>query len=495
MRTQTLLATTIALLVFSPSARAAEAIKAIDRFPARLDAPPALDLRRTSLPAPLAETFDLHSCPGATKVIYLDFNGHSGFEGDYAPFNFEGTPDTFSEAELATIQLSWHSVSEDFLPFEVDVTTEDPGVEALRNTGGSDTEWGIRCVVSASNWDYSWAYVGSFNWDTDYESQVYPGDNSWIWIADSASHEVGHSLYLAHDGGGGDGEYYAGHGAGATYWSPIMGWTGWTGVSQWSKGEYGGADNQEDDLEIITTQNGFGYRDDDHGSTTVSATPITLGAGEFLLVAEGIIERTEDLDFFAFTLPVAGHLRFRIEPDSLNANLDILAKLYDAGGAVLDRSNPPDSLHAEFDLHLAAGDYFLSVDGTGFGNPPADGYTDYACLGYFSVKARVCDLEVTLSNYPPSIGLGETLSFRADVTNRCDAPLTFDQALLNITGPASRQQVLYDGAPFTVETSVGTDLSLGVPPVAPVGTYAVEVTTYRDAEIIDADAFEVEVIE
>ena len=43
-------------------------------------------------------------------------------------------------------------------------------------------------VVAPGPWDYSWAYVGSFNWDTDYECQAYTGDNSWIWIADSASH-------------------------------------------------------------------------------------------------------------------------------------------------------------------------------------------------------------------------------------------------------------------------------------------------------------------
>lgn len=28
---------------------------------------------------PLSETFDLHSLPGATKTIYLDFDGHNGF--------------------------------------------------------------------------------------------------------------------------------------------------------------------------------------------------------------------------------------------------------------------------------------------------------------------------------------------------------------------------------------------------------------------------------
>ena len=338
-------------------------------------------------PFPLDQTFLLHSDPGATKRIYLDFDGHYGLEPKaayYEPFNFEGSGTTFSIAELTVIQQAWQSASEDFLPFDVDVTTEDPGVEALRKKGGGDTEWGIRCVVSRSNWNYSWAYIGSFNWDSDYECQIYPGDNTWIWIGDSISHEVGHTLWLDHDGEKpGDGEYYEGHGSGATYWSPIMGWTKMTepyGVSQWSKGEYKNATNKEDDLAIITTQNGFGYRPDDHGSTSGSATAISFG-----VAAEGIIERTTDIDYFSFTLPSGGHVQIAINPDNLAPNLDILAKLLDANSTVLFTSNPLDAFNALFDVNLLVGGYYLSIDGTGFGDPVTNGYSDYGSLGYYSV--------------------------------------------------------------------------------------------------------------
>jgi serralysin len=338
----------------------------------------------------LEDTFSLHSNPSATKVIYLDFDGHYGLEPGadyYEPFNIEGSSSTFSDAELTVIQRAWQSASEDFLPFDVDVTTEDPGVEALRKTGGGDTHCGIRAVVSASNWNYSWAYIGSFNWSTDYECQIYPfgaADSRWIWIADSISHEVGHALWLGHDGGGGDGEYYEGHGSGATYWSPIMGWTKMTepyGVSQWSKGEYDGANNSEDDLDIITTRNGFGYQPDDHGSTLATATALSPG-----VVAEGIIERTTDLDYFSFAMPSSGDVQIAVDPDNLAPNLDILAKLHAADGTVLYTSNPPATLNAEFDVSLPAGDYYLSIDGTGFGDPATDGYSDYGSLGYYSVE-------------------------------------------------------------------------------------------------------------
>ena len=72
---------------------------------------------------------------------------------------------TFSDAELERIQYIWERVAEDYLPFEVDVTTADPGVNALRNSGGGDTAWGIRVVIGGSSTD--WYSTGSAGvWDS-----------------------------------------------------------------------------------------------------------------------------------------------------------------------------------------------------------------------------------------------------------------------------------------------------------------------------------------
>jgi hypothetical protein len=68
----------------------------------------------------------------------------------------------------------WRAVAEDFAVFNVDVTTEDPGVEALRVTPGTgDTAYGIRVVIGGNCKDWYWdqgcggvAYLGSFTWDT-----------------------------------------------------------------------------------------------------------------------------------------------------------------------------------------------------------------------------------------------------------------------------------------------------------------------------------------
>lgn len=357
-------------------------------------------------PHPLSDTFLLESLPGANHTIYLDFDGHDGFEGPYPAYDFEGGAGTFTDDEKREIQLAWQSVAEDFLPFEINVTTKFPGLAALKKTGPTDTQWGIRCVISPSPWNYSWAYKNSFNWEDDYEMYAWspdavadPGQNGqpdergtdWLWVADSISHEAGHALGLSDDGTAGVGGYYGGHGSGATLWTPIMGWSNY-GPSQWDHGEYPNANHpEEDDLAIITSLNGFGYRADDHGSDLGSATPITDG-----VLVEGIIEQNTDLDYFSFTMTTAGNVSFDINPNAVGAdhwygtgtvgaNLDILAEIRDSTGSVIHTSNPADALTASFtDVRLAAGDYYLSIDGTGRGDFPT-GYSDYGSLGYFSI--------------------------------------------------------------------------------------------------------------
>jgi hypothetical protein len=107
------------------------------------------------------------------------------------------------------------------------------------------------------------------------------------------------------------------------------------------------------------------------------------------LAGEGIIERNTDLDFFSFSMASGGNPHIVIEPFPLRPNLDILARLYDSNGVLLHESNPSESLSAGFEVSLPAGDYFLSIDGTGWGDPlgaTPTGYTDYGSLGYYSIK-------------------------------------------------------------------------------------------------------------
>jgi hypothetical protein len=344
---------------------------------------------------PLADTFKLHSLPSASKRIYLDFDGHitrntlwqtyfNYGEINTPAFSIDSDYTSFSDRELTTIQDVWARVAEDFAPFAVDVTTEDPGSDALANTGGADTQWGIRVVVGGSG---SWfgGAAGVAIMDGFGDSVGSPAfafaDQSWksnlSFFAGCITHEVGHTLGLSHDGYQGS-EYYGGRGTGPTSWGPLMGNPD-KNLTQWSKGDYGGATRTEDDLDIIVSSanNGFGYRVDDHGNDTASATPIVT------TTINGIIERNTDMDVFAFS--TTGAIKATIKPLQAGANLDVLAEILDSNGIVVATSNPVGAIDASFNLTVSPGAYYLRVQGTGEGDPLTTGYTKYGSLGQYTV--------------------------------------------------------------------------------------------------------------
>ncbi len=356
-------------------------------------------------PFPLNQTFQLHSLAGASKVIYLDFDGHvtagtywnSSFNGGAdivsQPYDFNGNTSSFSDAELSRIQNIWARVAEDFAMYNIDVTTEDPGTEALRNSGAGDQNYGIRVVISPSS---SWygsaggvAYVGSFDWSSDTPTFVFSdrlGSGNEKYVTDATSHETGHTLGLSHDGTTGGTSYYSGHGS----WAPIMGVGYYKAVTQWSKGEYSGANNTEDDLAVMLN-NGASYRPDDHGDWIDSATILS---GDFL-DASGLIERTGDIDVFGFQTE-AGVVTIDIDPADLDPNLDILVQLLDDGGNVAYESDPINILPASLNLNLPGGTYYILVDGVGTGNP-STGYSDYASLGQYFISGTL-----PTTQFPPA---------------------------------------------------------------------------------------------
>src|SRR6185436_5752509 len=172
----------------------------------------------------------------------------------------------------------WQRVAEDYAPFDVDVTTEYPGEAALTRSSSSDDAYGMRVLISPiSSYVGNYggiAYIGAFNDVGDYykPALVFPEklSNGEKYIAEACAHEAGHNVGLNHDGKTDGTGYYSGHGSGETGWSPIMGVGYYKNLSQWSKGEYAGANNTQDDLAIIQTY--IAFRADDHGNTSAAAT-------------------------------------------------------------------------------------------------------------------------------------------------------------------------------------------------------------------------------
>jgi PKD repeat protein len=356
----------------------------------------------TSTPSyPLAQTFLLHSRPTATRKIYLDFDGHLTIGTQWnvgrsatlttPPFSLDADP-AFSDAEKAVVQESFRRIAEHFAPWDVDVTTEDPGVEGLRKTGGGDLAYGIRVVIGPKAFATGAAgiaYLNSFNDSIDTPCFTF-AEAGWSaeLIAGVTSHEVGHTVSLVHQGQNpGDGEYFGGHGTGAFSWSPIMG-NGLRPVNQWAKGEYQDASSTQDNLVAIANlTSGIPLVADDHGGTLAAATV----APGLSVTGGGVISSASDLDLFKFT---AGRGNIVITPKvSLFApNLRLQIRVLNSTGTVLgtftgagtagNMAPAPITFFAP-----TGGVYYLELKGIGNGDGITSGYTDYGSIGIYSFVA------------------------------------------------------------------------------------------------------------
>lgn len=354
-----------------------------------------------SMASSSTDPFTLHSKPDSNRVIYLDFNGHvasntAWYSGTLnAPaYDLDGNPGAFSDAELNNIKDIWQRVAEDYAPFDVDVTTQEPTPDAIRRTSSTDTQYGTRAVITRSMPELcsqscgGVAYVNVFSYYSSSTPDRY--QPAWVfldklgngypkYVAEAVSHEVGHNLNLNHDGTSTVG-YYAGHGSGSTGWAPIMGVGYYKTVTQWSKGEYPNANNLQDDVAVISAA-GTPLRPDDYPSTNASAAPLS---GEPSAVFQsGIIERNTDVDVFTFQTD-GGDIQFNIASGSVAPNLDVAVKLLDASGNTIASINPANSLSASLTATVAAGQYFLQIDGIGYGDL-ITGYSDYASLGQYLI--------------------------------------------------------------------------------------------------------------
>jgi hypothetical protein len=357
---------------------------------------------------PLDQTFTLHSRPGAARTIYLDFNGavlvntawnSGGNTLNAQPFDADGNTSSFSDDELERIQGIWQRVAEDFAPFDVDVTTQEPSPDALTRSSLSDTTFGTTALITNRSgvFDCSCggvAYIGIYDDTSDFYKPALvfwdalgPADEKNV--AEATSHEVGHNIGLNHDGYSG-GSYYPGHGSGETGWAPIMGVGYSQSLVQWSKGQYNTANNMEDDF-VVAQDNGLPLRADDHGSDIASATALSatpLGSTSQLSGA-GVIERSTDRDFFSFASG-AGSATITLTPDERSANLDPRLTIRDAAGNVITRSNPPDALAASASFTLpSAGTYFVTINGVSNGDVLGIGYSGYGSLGQYKITGTV----------------------------------------------------------------------------------------------------------
>ena len=389
-----------------------------------------LDKTEAAVAVPIASPPVRHSRPGATKVIYLDFNGHTitgtswntqkGNVGDAnyrpavtsyvaKPFDTDGDPASFSDSEQTVIVRVWERVTEDYSGFDVDVTTEEP-VSFTRTTGRILISDNVDAngVNMPSSTAAGVAYIDVFG-DFNYASYFSPAlvysnqlSNAASYIAEAASHEMGHNLSLSHDGTTGGSEYYGGHGSGENSWNTIMGAASSRNVTQWSKGEYYNANNPEDDLALIAGH--LGYMPDDRTDSNATATPLTVSG--LTVSGSGIISQTGEADRFSFASG-AGAITinattFRSASQSHGGNLDLALELYNSAGTLVASANVDGVKNATLSTTVSGGTYYLRLFGVGSGAPSNStptGYTNYSSLGQYTISGTVV---ATTQQAPPS---------------------------------------------------------------------------------------------
>lgn len=362
-------------------------------------------------PGDTRTAFRLHSRVGAPKRILLDFDGHvitgSAWNSpsrrviQVPPYSTDNDT-AFSVAELENIITIWRAVAEDFAPWDVDVTTEDDG-HSLAGNGVRAVIGGSSCLLGQCKMG-GIAYLGSFGSSFLSPAFIFSENLHKGWpkyVAEAASHEIGHTVGLTHDGQSPGTEYYPGDG----HWAPIMGVSYKATISQWSRGEYPDANNRQDDISVISRY--LPLRSDDHGDSSDSATPlegkpVTSNGSRLLASAIGCIGWTSDSDWFVLD---AGSGDLVLELDLVpNANPLALSPYIRADADVtLKVLGPNDYLSslASFDAAgglltgrqqvalPAGGRYYIVVTGTGDAGDIGEGsggWPAYGSLGEYRLR-------------------------------------------------------------------------------------------------------------
>lgn len=423
---------------------------------------------------PAAAEPALSSRPGAAHTIYLDFGGETLVDTAWNSVDLprlhvpgldrDGDPATFDAYERQLIRDTWLEVAEDFAPFAVDVTTVDPGDAAIDRTSVQDLNYGAHVIMgddAPDGFDTGGAiglgYVGTF--DLPGVQPYYKHALCFYGGGQCASHEVGHQLGLSHDGivtGGSSQPYHFGD----HRWGPIMGGAGgYATIRQWSRGDYTGATNTENDLTLIAG-NGLATVTDDYPASHLDAPTIDASTG-----ATGLITAGTDVDVMRLTHP-GGAFELRVQPDAGHGNLDVEAALLDAtgalisgptvGGAVLVQATNPATESAHGRSHglasrlsaasLPAGTYHLTVRGSGApatSTPYANlAYSSYGSLGRYVVTtgAPVVSLRAVASGseLDPTTPLAPTLTVQGEsltcVVADCERAVPYDpETVVTIT--------------------------------------------------------------
>ena len=401
---------------------------------------------------PLSSPPACSSRPGSPNTLFLNFSGYvvsdkawNADEGvpvyEALPYDLDGDITTFNQYEQAQIVETWKRVSEDYKPFNINVTTVKPqDLETNNNvlhaliTKNSDAKG--RPMPAASAGGVAWlAVFGSPN--ASFRSPAFSYYNNGGTVASNVaeviSHEAGHNFGLSHDGATPAVEYYVGHGKDQQSWAPIMGAGYGRNFTQWTTGNlsYNKANNNQNDIAIIGNQTGT--ISDDVPATIAEAPEIKTSAGKFS-TKEFMIGVDDDGDVHkivtdASTLDVVVSSLKIPSSASAGSNLGLKAEILDSAGTVLKANDSGQNVLRIVCENLTPQTYYIRISGTGCGNSTSSKPTGFPASGSMgtywitgSISGGALDESATTSTALSSLSISSGVlapspSYRYKVTS------------------------------------------------------------------------------
>jgi len=397
-----------------------------------LTAEPAVPAQ-TSIP--IVQELNLNSLPGAAATLFLDFDGHFQQErmfdthgiGGHAniltpAYNTDNDPTRFSADEQQEIRSIWALVAEDYASFNINVTTVDP------DPGNLHPERPYLRVVISGGSDFTGnnlAGASEKDWTGEYNAYADDGDPNVVYVfqknssgqniglrhnAESASHEAAHAFGVDHY----DPDTHS------TIRAAIM---EDDGATQAIRGVWA-----DDDMQIIGgSDNGFGWRADDHNDRIGGAHGMTVSSAG--LFAQGLINWHTDVDMFRFE---TGGGDVTVKLDLLQVpflggvgNLDAKLQLFNSSGVLVATVDDANKLDATLTTNLTAGTYYIGVGSHGI----------YGDVGKYSLTVtETTGAHIVSSSFQTisSTQIGLLVTFNESIN-----ALTFTTADVKINGGAA----------------------------------------------------------